>query len=429
MQVAVYGDTLCAQVTATALAQTGHQVAWYVFGKEEHEQLNQEQPLFNEQGLDRLYVEQISAGRLVPLLRGQSAVDISPSEVVFLALSPGSETLAEDILDVDVKPGACRLVVNQTVGPVGVAERLRQYLLSAGYDAALVALPDLIQEGNAFLTFTRPESILLGCYEREGEALMRELLRPFNRRKDVLQVMSLREAEFAKLAISGILATRISFMNDMAALSESLDVDIDAVRVAMGADSRIGEAYLYPGCGFGGPGLSSNVLALLDAQQQKAAEPGLLEQVLHTNERQKEVLFRKFWQYCNGCVKDKRVAIWGASFKPGTARVENAPALKIIEALWAQGVDVAVHDPKALPDLKRWAEKQNKELLLCDTPYEATLGADALMLVTEWKPYWSPDWQRLKQEMRTGLILDGRNIYDPAFVKAQGLEYRGIGRS
>jgi len=425
MQITVYGDTLCAQVTATAMAQTGHQVSWVVVEPSSREHLSAGRPLFREQGLDRLFTEQLESGRLTPCFWQDAPAERSVA--VFLALPPGQEALAETIVHQEAESCECEVIINQTMGPVGAAERLRDVSQQVRGTLALVALPDLIQEGNAFLTFTRPDSILLGCEEGEGEALVRELLRPFNRRKDVIQVMSLREAEFSKLAISGILATRISYMNDMASLSESLGVDIDVVRVAMGADPRIGESYLYPGCGFGGPGLSRNVLALVDALDNRVSEPGLLEQVLQTNERQKEVLFRKFWQFYRGNVSGKKVALWGAAFKPGTHRVDNAPALKVIEALWAQGVRVAVHDPKALSDLKTWAHGRG-ELILCDGPYEAVEDADALMLITEWKPYWSPDWQRLKRQMREPLILDGRNIYDPGFVKEQGLVYRGIGR-
>ncbi|MZR62133.1 UDP-glucose/GDP-mannose dehydrogenase family protein [Alcanivorax sp. DP30] len=425
MQITVYGDTLCAQVTATAMAQTGHQVNWCVVEPASRERLAQGRPLFREQGLDRLCADQLESGRLTT-----GFWDDAPSgipDAVFLALLPGQEAVAEQLVKTLAGSTGCGVIVNQTVGPVGTAEQLRTILKSVDPRAVLVALPDLIQEGNAFQTFTRPDSILLGCEDGEGEGMVRELLRPFNRRKDVIQVMSLREAEFSKLAISGILATRISYMNDMASLSESLGVDIDVVRVAMGADPRIGESYLYPGCGFGGPGLSRNVLALVDALNERAAEPGLLEQVLQTNERQKEVLFRKFWQFHQGNVAGKKVALWGVAFKPGTHRVDNAPALKVIEALWAQGVEVSVHDPKALADLEHWAQGRGA-LTLCNDPYEAAEGADALMLITEWKPYWSPDWQRLKRVMREPLILDGRNIYEPAFVREQGLVYRGIGR-
>ncbi len=425
MQITVYGDTLCAQVTATAMAQTGHRVCWVVHEPRSRERLEGGRPLFREQGLDRVFAEQLESGRLRPSFR--DAEHLPEAEAVFLAVSPGDADWSHDIVKLIAGNAMCQVIINQTVGPVGAAERLRNQLREAGSATALVAMPDLIQEGNAFQTFTRPESILLGCERGEGEALVRELLRPFNRRKDVIQVMTLREAEFAKLAISGILATRISFMNDMASLSESLGVDIDVVRVAMGADSRIGEAYLYPGCGFGGAGLDQNVLALVDALKARSAGPGLLAQVMQTNERQKEVLFRKFWQYYKGDVAGKRVAIWGAAFKPGTRRVDNAPVLKIIEALWAQGVEVAVHDPKALPELEVWASGRGP-LQLCDDPYEALAGADALMLVTEWKLYWGPDWRRLRVTMRQPLILDGRNIYDPDFVRGQGLVYRGIGR-
>ncbi|RJG17432.1 UDP-glucose/GDP-mannose dehydrogenase family protein [Alcanivorax profundi] len=425
MHITVYGDTLCAQVTATAMAQTGHRVNWRVVEPASRERLARGLPLFREQGLDRLFADQLESGRLIPGF-WQELPQTAP-DAVFLAFPPGEQAAAEGLARRLASSTGCGVIVNQTVGPVGAAEQLRDIIKQIDPRAVLVALPDLIQEGNAFQTFTRPDSILLGCEEGEGESLVRELLRPFNRRKDVIHVMSLREAEFAKLAISGILATRISYMNDMACLSESLGVDIDVVRVAMGADPRIGESYLYPGCGFGGPGLSSNVLALVDALNKLAAEPGLLERVLQTNERQKEVLFRKFWQFHHGNLAGKKVALWGVAFKPGTHRVDNAPALKVIEALWAQGVEVTAHDPKALPDLQNWAQGRG-ELTLCDDPYDAAEGADALMLITEWKPYWSPDWQRLKRRMREPLILDGRNIYEPAFVREQGLIYRGIGR-
>ena len=425
MHITVYGDTLCAQVTATAMAQTGHRVNWRVVEPASRERLARGLPLFREQGLDRLFADQLESGRLIPGF-WQELPQTAP-DAVFLAFPPGEQAAAEGLARRLASSTGCGVIVNQTVGPVGAAEQLRDIIKQIDPRAVLVALPDLIQEGNAFQTFTRPDSILLGCEEGEGESLVRELLRPFNRRKDVIHVMSLREAEFAKLAISGILATRISYMNDMACLSESLGVDIDVVRVAMGADPRIGESYLYPGCGFGGPGLSSNVLALVDALNKLAAEPGLLERVLQTNERQKEVLFRKFWQFHHGNLAGKKVALWGVAFKPGTHRVDNAPALKVIEALWAQGVEVTAHDPKALPDLQNWAQGRG-ELTLCDDPYDAAEGADALMLITEWKPYWSPDWQRLKRRMREPLILDGRNIYEPAFVREQGLIYRGTGR-
>lgn len=426
MLLNVYGDTLCAQVTATAMAQTGHQVNWYVTTQGAWTALEQGAALYKEQGLRFLLEDQRRSGRLNYRLL-EDTHEVADAQVVFLALHPGNETLAGDIVALHGSKPGCKLVVNQSIGPVGVSEQLRDILKQAASRTELVAMPDILQEGNAYDKFTRPDTILLGCDSQSAQGLIYELFRTFNRRQDVIRVMSLREAEFTKLAISGILATRISYMNDMAYLGESLGVDINVVRQALGADPRIGDAYLYPGCGFGGSGLSRSVLTLADALREKDPEPGLLDQVLRINERQKEVLFRKFWRYFSGGVAGKRVAIWGVSFKPGTHRVENSPALKVIQALWAQDVQVAVHDPQGIPELARWAEGKGRVEISHD-PYTATENADALMLITEWKRYWSPDWARLKLTMREPLILDGRNIYDPVFVRSQGLAYEGIGR-
>jgi UDPglucose 6-dehydrogenase len=310
---------------------------------------------------------------------------------------------------------------------VGTTEELQALLDDMGSCTRVVSLPETLQEGAALESFARPGNILLGCDDDDAEELLREILRPFNRRRDVIQVMRPREAEFTKLAISGMLATRLSFMNDMALLAEPLGVDIDRVRQGLGADSRIGEAYLYAGCGFGGPGFSRDVMSLTQALHRQAASAGLLEEVLEVNERQKEVLFRRFWQYFGGEVAGRTVALWGVAFKPGSDRVDNAPALKLIEALAAQDIAIRVHDPLALPELRAWAGEQ-LAIEYCEDPYEAVRGADALMLVTEWKLYWSPDWAQLRESLRTPLILDGRNIYDPAFVRKQGLLYQGVGR-
>ncbi|WP_211242671.1 UDP-glucose/GDP-mannose dehydrogenase family protein [Halopseudomonas bauzanensis] len=257
--------------------------------------------------------------------------------------------------------------------------------------------------------------------------LVAELLRPFNRRRDGIMHMRPREAEFTKLAINGMLATRLSYMNDMANLADSLDVDIERVRQGMGADTRIGEAYLYPGCGFGGLSFSRDVMSLASTLQHSGLQAQLLEEVLQINERQKESLFRKLWRHYDTQLEGRRVAIWGVAFKPESARIDNAPALKLIEALWAQGVQVHVHDPRALPALAEWAGERD-DLVLHDDPYAAAAATDALMLVTEWKSYWSPDFTRLHAEMATPLLLDGRNIWDPGFVKRSGFMYYGIGR-
>ncbi|MFP1683006.1 UDP-glucose dehydrogenase family protein [Alloalcanivorax sp. C16-1] len=433
MRIDMFGDTLCAMVTAAAMAQSGHRVRWWLPPGRIARALDDDRVLYQEPGLSELVSAQRRAGRLdcrtdepgLADVNGEPAVS-ETAPVVCLALQPGDLERAGHLADWAGRGGA-RLLVNQSVFPVGTTEQLQARLRDAGADTPVVCLPDTLQEGQAVDSFTRPHHILLGCDEREAEVLMRELLRPYNRRRDVLKVMLPREAEFTKLAISGMLATRLSYMNDMALLAEELAVDIDVIRQGVGSDPRIGEAYLYAGCGFGGPGFSRDVMSLTDTLRSRRIGAELLEQVLQINERQKEVLFRKFWRHYEGDVEERRVTLWGAAFKPGSDRVDNGPALRLIEALWAQGVDVHVHDPLALPELSNWARGKGT-LTLHDDPYEAARDSDALMLVTEWKAYWGPDWDDLKEAMRTPLILDGRNIYDPAYVKRQGFTYHGIGR-
>jgi UDPglucose 6-dehydrogenase len=425
MRIDLFGDTLCAQVSAAALAQSGHRVRWYLPAGRVADALREGRVLYREPGLAELVARQCEEGRLHYQGLDEPAHD--PASVVFLALQPGMFEQALEIVARLARSGACQLLVNQSTFPVGCSEKLQQRLHQAGALAPVVCLPDTLQEGMALQTFTRPNHILLGCEDRHAEAQMREILRPYNRRRDVIQVMKPREAEFTKLAISGMLATRLSYMNDMALLAEVLHVDIDMVRQGMGSDPRIGESYLYAGCGFGGPGFSSDVMTLTDTLRDKRIGTELLSDVLRINERQKEVLFRKFWRHFNGDVKGRRATLWGAAFKPNTDRVDNGPALKLIEALWAQQVQVHVHDPLALPALRHWADGRG-ELFTHEDPYEALRDSDALMLVTEWKPYWSPDWDDLKAAMRTPLILDGRNIFDPASVRRHGFDYQGIGR-
>lgn len=425
MRIDLFGDTLCAQVTAAALAQSGHQVRWYLPAGRVTDALGEGQVLYREPGLADLVKQQRDSGRLQCGVLEQRPE--TPAPVVFLALQPGAFEQAEEIVDWVSRAGDCRLLVNQSTFSVGSSEKLQQRLCQASASIPVVCLPDTLQEGMALQTFTRPTHILLGCDDHAAEVLMREILRPYNRRRDVIQVMKPREAEFAKLAISGMLATRLSYMNDMALLAEALGVDIDMIRQGMGSDPRIGEAYLYAGCGFGGPGFSGDVMSLTDTLRDKRISAELLRDVLRINERQKEVLFRKFWRYFDGDVKGRQVTLWGAAFKPNTDRVDNGPALSLIEALWAQEVRVHVHDPLALPELRRWAAGRG-ELVTHEDPYQAVRGSDALMLVTEWKAYWSPQWEELKSAMRTPLILDGRNIFDPAYVRSHGFDYQGVGR-
>lgn len=430
MYIDVYGDTLCALVAAAGLAATGHNVSLHVPQGPAATTLARGGCPYREPGLLELIAEQTTAGRF-KLAR----TDVPPqeqSEVVWLALSPTAREQAFEIVNsLPVDNGRSWLLVNQSTFPVGTTEALLKALKELpggeGSQRAAASLPDLLIEGDAVAGFTKAEQWLLGCDSPWGQRVIIEALRPFNRRRDNIMIMTPREAEFTKLAVTGMLATRLSYMNDMANLADMLDVDIERVRQGMGRDKRIGESYLYPGCGFGGLSFSQDVMNLASTLQHSGIQAQLLDQVLRINERQKESLFRKLWRYYATDLKGRKVAIWGVAFKPESARIDNGPALRLMEALWAQGVEVHVHDPRALPALTEWAG-QRDDLVLHRDPYSALVDADALMLVTEWSQYLSPDLEQMLASMKQPLILDGRNIWDPGFMKENGFDYFGIGR-
>lgn len=428
MHLVVAGSTLCAQVTATALASTGHQVHLWLDDERHWQALQQGRSLWREPGLDEFIKEQLNSGRLHLTYTTNPPTN---SEYVFLALAPNQATLAAEIIaSLTASNPDDLLLINQSTFPVGTTEFLQELLQTNNPKQArrvAVSLPDLLQEGSALAGFTRPDNLLLGCTDSWAQAQVREILRPFNRRRDNLMLMTPREAEFTKLAITGMLATRLSFMNDMANLADSLQVDIEKVRQGLGADQRIGAHYLYPGCGFGGLNFSRDVMSLASSLESSGVGSDLLEEVLAINERQKELLFRKLWQHFNTQIKGRTFAIWGAAFKPGSDRIDNAPCLRLLQALWAQGAKVQVHDPKALPALQAWAGDR-ADLTLCNDPYQALHQADALLLVTEWKNYWTPDFNAIKKQLKQPVILDGRNIYDPAYLRQQGFIYYGVGR-
>lgn len=424
MKVVIHGSELSAATAAAALSWVGHDVCWQPLDRRWSE-LKDSDWLIREPSVLQRLTEAMEAGHLT--LERNSEVDGPDIDVLWLALSPTQRDNASRL----VEENASRLadgaiIVNNATFPVGDTERLESVL--EGQNVTSVALPDTLEEGRAWETFTRARSWLLGCDDDHAERQVRELMRAFNRRHEVFKRMPRRAAELTKLAINGMLATRISYMNEMAGLADTLGVDVEYVRQGMGADQRIGYEYLYPGCGFGGPNFSRDLVGLVDVQSASGRHSELLDQVLEINEHKKETLFRKLWAHYQGRLEGRTVAIWGAAFKPGTARIDHAPVLTLLRALWAQGVHVRLHDPAALPAVRAVVGDHPLLSLHQDDPLDACHGADALMLVTEWKAYWNPDWMALKRQLKGALVLDGRNIYDPQYVAAQGFHYRGIGR-
>ncbi|MAY69874.1 nucleotide sugar dehydrogenase [Halomonas litopenaei] len=424
MKVVIHGSELSAATAAAALSWVGHDVCWQPLDRHWSE-LKESDWLIREPSVLQHLTEAMEAGHLS--LERDSEDDGADIDVLWLALSPTQRDDASRL----VAENASRLadgaiIVNNATFPVGDTERLESLL--EGQNVTSVALPDTLEEGRAWETFTRARSWLLGCDDDHAERQVRELMRAFNRRHEVFKRMPRRAAELTKLAINGMLATRISYMNEMAGLADTLGVDVEYVRQGMGADQRIGYEYLYPGCGFGGPNFSRDLVGLVDVQSASGRHSELLDQVLEINEHKKETLFRKLWAHYQGRLEGRTVAIWGAAFKPGTARIDHAPVLTLLRALWAQGVHVRLHDPAALPAVRAVVGDHPLLSLHQDDPLHACRDADALMLVTEWKAYWNPDWMALKRQLKGDLVLDGRNIYDPQYVAAQGFHYRGIGR-
>lgn len=422
MRIMICGSELAGATAAAALAWIGHQVTWRPLDGSCWQQLTASQWLKSEPQL----MDKLEEGRASGRLQLTDVDAGEPYDVLWLALLPQQRDAAISLVRSNsVLLAEQSVLINNSTFPVGETERLESWMAPTGH---AVSLPDLIEEGRAWESFTRPERWLLGCDDSQAEAMVREVLRAFNRRRDVFHCMPRRAAELTKLAINGMLATRISYMNEIAGLADSLGVDVEYVRQGMGSDSRIGYEYLYPGCGFGGPSFSRDLMRLADVQNTTGRHSALLDRVLDINEQKKEALFRRLWHHYQGQLEGRVVAVWGAAFKPGTARIDHAPVLALLEALWAQGVTVQLHDPAAVPVLKERFGDHPQLALYAQDPLEALEGADALMLVTEWKAYWNPDWHALAASLKGKLLLDGRNIYDPQHVASVGLHYRGIGR-
>lgn len=418
MNICVFGTTLQAGVIAGLFAEYGHQVYWCP-------QIATESPTsvhYQDENLNQLIHKQIKNNSLQ--LVSLKAINLE-SDVFVFSFNPSEFDQAIELAQ-DLKGRSIihpKLMINGSTFGLEGTEKLKQILVTDYW----AYLPDTIQEGNAIQSFMDLKQILVGVDEEETQKEIQELLRPFFQLKQQYLFMPFLDAEFTKLSISGMLATRISYMNDMAQVAEKLNIDIQNVKQGLAADSRIGATYLSPGVGFGGENFSHDILTLTGTVAGSGVKSQLLDQVWNINEQQKEILFRKFWNYYQGQLTGKVVAIWGASFKENTSSVDHSPIHTMLAALWAQGVTVKLHDPQALG---RIAEiyGDRSDLILCDDQYQATEHAHALCILTAWKQYWSPDYSQLLQKMAHPLILDGRNILDPDFVKAQGFAYQGVGR-
>lgn len=422
MKIAIFGQTLYAGLMAGLWAESGHHVYWWnEFNPEHHICYS-----FDD-SLNQLIERQFQSSTLEWCQLNSLPLDI---DVYFFALPISAQEKAINIVQflaerAEIRP---KLMINGCTFGLHVTQQLNKYTPKDYW----VYLPDIVQEGQAIASFLKQQQIIVGVEDQHAQCLIEELLRPFFPLKQQFLTMPILDAEFTKLSISGMLATRISYMNDLSQVAEKLGIDLLNVRQGLASDSRIGSVYLSAGVGFGGENFCHDILTLATTVSNTGVKSRLLDQVWQINEQQKEVLFRKLWIYYHGDLKGKVIAIWGASFKENTSRIEYSPTLTLINALLAQGAIVQLHDPQALDEVRQYYQDDQHQLptqlILCTDAYAATKHAHALCLMTAWKCYFSPDFKQLKQTMYHPFILDGRNIYDPEYVRNQGLVYTGIGR-
>ena len=419
MKIAIFGNTLYAGVMSALLSESGHFVYWcsHINPNE-----NGQQYSFHDESVSRLLEKQLTSGFLI--YRDLDSIPLDIDAYLFSFNQTQKQQVFQLLASLKQRPIIHpKLMINASTFGLHGTEHFQQILSEDDW----AYLPDTIQEGNALQSLTQAKQLIVGCTQANVQTKVKELLRPFFPLAQQYLFMPILDAEFTKLSISGMLATRISYINDLAVVAEKLGIDIASVRQGMAADNRVGSAYLSPGAGFGGENFSHDILTLANTVANTGVKSQLLAQVWDINEQQKEILFRKLWNYYHGDLHGKTVAIWGASFKENTSSIQQSPIHPMLAALWAQGVTVRLHDPQALDEIEAMYG-QRDDLILCKDQYVAIQGVHGLCILTAWKQYWSPDFKQLIQLMSHPLILDGRNIYDPHYVKAQGFAYMGVGR-
>jgi UDPglucose 6-dehydrogenase len=326
-----------------------------------------------------------------------------------------------------------RIVVDKSTVPVGTADRVREQIerTLAGRGESIefdvVSNPEFLKEGAAVSDFMKPDRIVVGTDNPRTAELLKSLYEPFTRNHDRMIVMDVRSAELTKYAANAMLATKISFMNEMANLAERMGADIEKVRVGIGSDPRIGYSFIYPGAGYGGSCFPKDVKALVHSAREHGFDARLLTAVETVNDRQKQVLFEKISAYFAGKLEGRTIALWGLAFKPNTDDMREAPSRDLMQSLWAAGARVRAYDPVAMPEARR-IYGELPDLLLAESAEHALAGADALAIVTEWQEFRSPDFEAVRDQLRSPAIFDGRNLYDPALVQSFGLRYFAIGR-
>mgnify|MGYP002619703698 CR=1 FL=1 len=439
MKITIFGTGYVGLVTGACLADVGHQVMCMDVDAGKIDGLRNGRIPIYEPGLEPMVKRNHAEGRLHFTTDAVEAVDFGELQFIAVGTPPDEDGSADlqYVLAVARTIGThmndYKVVIDKSTVPVGTADKVRATIAAAleargvAHDFDVCSNPEFLKEGAAIDDFTKSARIVVGTDSDRVRERMRECYAPYSRNHDKLMFMEVRAAELTKYAANAMLATKISFMNEIANLAERLGADVEQVRLGIGSDPRIGYHFIYPGCGYGGSCFPKDVQALAHTASLVGYEAALLNAVEAVNNRQKHVLFAKLEQALDGDLAGRTIAVWGLAFKPNTDDMRAAPSRALIEALWKVGARVQAFDPEAMAEAARiYGERE--DLQLVDHPDAALEGADALVICTEWKQFRTVDFGRLKTRLKTPVLVDGRNLFDPRQVRAAGLLYYAIGR-
>ena len=432
MKIAVVGTGYVGLVTGTCFAETGNRVTCVDIDPNKINKLAAGEITIYEPGLEKIFLRNLREGRLqftTDLQKG-----IADAEIIFLALPtpPGEDGSADlrYVLGVAADLGKLlkdyKVIVDKSTVPVGTAEKV-QAAIAAHYagEFDVVSNPEFLREGVAVDDFMKPDRVVIGTQSERARKVMNDLYAPFVRQGNPIIFMDEKSAELTKYAANSFLATKISFMNEIAQLCERMGADVDMVRRGIGSDDRIGKRFLFPGIGYGGSCFPKDVQALIKSAEDVQYHFSILQAVEAVNERQKKHLLPKIRSYFNGNLQGVKLALWGLAFKPNTDDIREAPALQLIEALTSEGAIMVAYDPEAMANVKKLV---GDKIQYAANPYDALVGADALIIATEWSEFRTPDFDRIGETLQQKVIFDGRNLFDVKQMKALGYHYESIGR-
>jgi UDPglucose 6-dehydrogenase len=446
MKIAVVGTGYVGLVTGTCFAETGNVVTCIDIDKAKVEKLSAGEITIYEPGLEKIFLRNLREQRL--RFTTSLAEGVGDAEVIFLALpTPPGEDGSADLkyilgvandLGKIIKPGHYKVIVDKSTVPVGTAQLVEEAIIKSSGGAIassekdkktgafdVVSNPEFLREGVAVDDFMKPDRVVIGTSSEKARKVMTDLYAPFVRQGNPVIFMDRRSAELTKYAANSFLATKISFMNEIAQLCEKLGADVDMVRRGIGSDDRIGKRFLFPGIGYGGSCFPKDVQALVKSAEEVNYDFKILNAVMEVNRKQKLHLVSKIKDYFKNDLKGKKVALWGLAFKPNTDDIREAPALEIIDALLKEGVTVAAYDPEAMPNVRRLV---GDKIIFSDNQYECLKDADALVIATEWNEFRTPDFLQIISALKQKVIFDGRNLFDIHAIRELGFYYESIGR-